>query len=308
MRIAVGCEPISAPVLEGHPFMDELVVIPSGEIGRAQVVAKLRRSGYDLAVNMHGGTTATLLAAFSGAGLTAGYRGYRLSWLLDLRAPDPDIILGRDKIHSVEQQLALLHWLGLPWPEPRPKLSLAVDEAAKEKVKAELSRQGILGDFAVIAPAAALDAKRWPSDRFACVIDHLRRNWGLSGAIIAGPGQEDIANRTAALARSGPSVFVGMSLKEAIALISLSSIFVGNDSGPMHIAAALGRPLVAIFGPSDVIAWRPWTDSPHRVVRPIGNRRAIELIPTDQVIEALESVLSGSYVDAETGEGIGREV
>jgi ADP-heptose:LPS heptosyltransferase len=92
-----------------------------------------------------------------------------------------------------------------------------------------------------------------------------------------------------------------MSLKEAIALISLSSLFVGNDSGPMHIAAALGRPLVAIFGPSEVTAWRPWTNSPHRVVRPAGNRRAIELVPTGQVIEAIEALeLSGSYVDAES--------
>lgn len=290
VRLAVGCEPLSAPVLEGHPFLDELIVVPRAS--RARFLMQLRRRSYDLAVNMHGGTTATLLAAFSGAKLTAGYRGYGLSWLLDLRAPDPDVILGRSEIHSVEQQLALLHWLGVPWPGPRPKLVLAVDELAREKIKAELARRGILGDFAVIAPAAAFDAKRWPSDRFAAVIDYLRQNWGLPAAIMAGPGQEDIADRTATMARTRPSVFVGMSLKEAIALISLSSLFIGNDSGPMHIAAALGRPIVAIFGPSDATIWRPWTDSPHRVVKPAGDRRAIELIPTGQVIEALEGILS----------------
>jgi ADP-heptose:LPS heptosyltransferase len=306
----------------------------------------LRRAGYDLAFNLHGGTTATWLARLAGAKWSIGYKGCRHSQRLDLRAPDAEVILGRKQLHSVEQQLALLHWAGVPWPLRRPQLSLAVSSDAENRVREKLNAACVAqavslrttpsaqtnsllttstaqavslryideiarGHFAVIAPAAAFESKRWTAAGFAQVAKHLRDHWKLPVVVVAGPGQQELASAVAALA--GAVALAGLTLKELMALINLSRAFVGNDSGPMHMAAALRRPLVAVFGSSNPVVWHPWTDSPYQVVegqRP-GDRGqlnpaqwpkdtntpdadggfAIRRVPAGKVIAAVNDVL-----------------
>ncbi|HKP14138.1 MAG TPA: hypothetical protein VJZ91_18600, partial [Blastocatellia bacterium] len=166
LEVAVVCERLAAPILEDHPLVDRLLVADKSLAARVKLVAELRRARYDVAFNLHGGTTATWLARLAGAGQTVGYEGYRHSRRLDLRAPDPDVILGRERLHSVEQQLALLRWAGVPWPATRPQLSLAVSSDAERSVREKLaaacraqaggsrvSDEVAGGHFAVIAPA-----------------------------------------------------------------------------------------------------------------------------------------------------------
>jgi heptosyltransferase-3 len=107
---------------------------------------------------------------------------------------------------------------------------------------------------------------------------------------------------------SRPQVLTGLSLKELIALIGLARVFVGNDSGPMHVAAALKRPLVAVFGSSNADVWHPWTDSAYRIVgsqqedsaagattsSPAGSRLAIRSVPASRVIAAVDEVLESA--------------
>ncbi len=188
IRLTVLSEPLSAPLLEDHPHVDDLIVAPPGLGARARILSRLRREQFDVAFNMHGGTTATFLTRLSGARRSVGYKGYRYSWMLDARAPAPDVILGRRLIHSVEQQLALLGWAGVPWPASGPHLSLAISGAAKASIKARLDETG-LGDarFALIAPSAAFEAKRWNAAGFAAVVDHFRDRYNLPSLVIAGP-------------------------------------------------------------------------------------------------------------------------
>ncbi|HWX40210.1 MAG TPA: hypothetical protein VN345_03590, partial [Blastocatellia bacterium] len=120
IEISVLSEPYSAPLLEDHPLVDRLIIAGQSSASRARLIADLRRLRFDIAFNLHGGTTATVIAALSGARYTVGYHGYRQSWMLGWRAPSPDVILGRARIHSVEQQLALLGWSGVPWPRLQP--------------------------------------------------------------------------------------------------------------------------------------------------------------------------------------------
>ena len=194
IRLTVLSEPLSAPLLEDHPHVDELIVAPTGFGARARVLSRLRRERFDVAFNMHGGTTATFLAGLSSARRSVGYEGYRYSWLLDARAPAPDVILGRRTIHSVEQQLALLYWAGVPWPASDPCLTLAVSDGARALARARLGEAG-LGDarFALIAPSAAFESKRWKAAGFAAVIDHLRERYNLPSLVVAGPAQEYVA-------------------------------------------------------------------------------------------------------------------
>jgi lipopolysaccharide heptosyltransferase II len=312
IEIAVLSEPLAAPVLEDHPLVDKLIIAGKSLASRSRLVLGLRRERFDVAFNMHGGTTATMLAALSGAKHTAGYKGHRQSWMLSLRAPSPDVILGRARLHSVEQQLALLHWTGVPWPAARPQLHLVVCPEAKARLREKLKAIGVSerAAFACLSPSAAMESKRWATAGFATVSDHLSRHWNLQSVIIAGPGQEQIARDVAAAARREAKVLAGLSLKELIALTGLAQIFVGNDSGPMHIAAALKRPLVAVFGSSSTDVWSPWTDSAYRV---IGGREegktmkavalssgdsseairseAIKKIPASKVVAAVDEVL-----------------
>jgi ADP-heptose:LPS heptosyltransferase len=335
LQIAVVSEALAAPLLEDHPLVDHLIVAEKSLAGRARLVRELRRARYDLAFNLHGGTTATWLARLAGAKWSIGYKGCRHSQRLDLRAPDAEVILGRKQLHSVEQQLALLHWAGVPWPLRRPQLSLAVSGDAENRVREKLNAACVAqtsslpttpsaqadslryvddiarGHFAVIAPAAAFESKRWTAAGFAQVAKHLRDHWKLPVVVVAGPGQQQLASAVAA--QAGAVALAGLTLKEMMALINLSRAFVGNDSGPMHIAAALRRPLVAVFGSSNPVAWHPWTDSPYQVVagqRPEARGHinpaqwpkdtntpdadgdfAIRRVPASEVIAAVNDVL-----------------
>jgi ADP-heptose:LPS heptosyltransferase len=281
IEITVISEPLSAPILEDHPRVDRLIVTPSSIQARAGLIKKLRRSRFDVAFNLHGGTTASIITGLSGAKYAVGYEGYNHSWLLNRRAPAPDVLLNRATVHSVEQQLALLYWAGIRWPEAPPRLSLKVAEQAKQLVGERLQAIGMSlpesknqetqNRFAVIAPAAAFEAKRWSANRFAQVVNHLIRKWNLPCIVIAGREQEETAHKVASLSIAGPRVVTGLSLKELMALISLSSLFVGNDSGPMHIAAAFNCPVVGVFGSSNPDVWHPWTQAPHRVVEATGS-------------------------------------
>lgn len=283
IEIAVISEPLSAPILEDHPLVDQLIVTSASLKARARLIKHLRRSRFDVAFNLHGGTTASIIARLSGAKHAVGYEGYSHSWLLTKRAPAPDILWNRSTIHSVEQQLALLYWTGISWPEARPRLSLRIAEKARQLVGERLHAIGMnlmesesreaQNRFAIIAPAAAFEAKRWSSNRYAQVVNHLSKKWDLPSIVIAGREQEEIAHKVASLSIAKPQVVTGLSLKELMALISLCSLFVGNDSGPMHIAAAFNRPVVGIFGSSNPDVWHPWTEAPHRAVEAVGSQK-----------------------------------
>lgn len=313
IEITVLSEPLAAPVLDGHPLVDNLIITGKTLSSRARLTGRLRRARFDVAFNLHGGSTAAILAKLSGAAYTVGYRDYRCSWMLTSRAPAPDLILGRTTLHSVEQQLALIHWAGVPWPATRPQLSVAESKEATTAVRKKLKQAvGLSGEspnggFAVVAPAAAFESKRWTAAGFASVADHLSARWNLPSVIIAGPGQENLAQEVSAKTRSNALVLSGLSLKELMALIALARVFVGNDGGPMHIAAAAGRPTAAVFGSSNANVWHPWTDSPYAVVKSsaqIERRKdtnvastseaaefAIRRIPVNEVIAAVDEVL-----------------
>jgi ADP-heptose:LPS heptosyltransferase len=310
VEIGVVTEPAAAPILEGHPLVDQLFVTPKALTSRISLIARLRKQGFDLAFNLHGGSTAMLLTALSGARYTFGFRDHQGSWLLSNGAPGPDVLLGRQRIHSVEQQLALLGFAGVPLPE-QPVLSLAISSDAISSARTKLINAGLsvasltAGRFAIIAPGAAVESKRWGAREFGLVIDHLNRRWQLDSIVVAGPGQERLAHEVSAYANSSPPVLSDVTLAELKAVVeSFGRVFVGNDSGPMHIAAAVGCPLVAIFGSSNPDVWHPWTSAAYRVIGgergvPDSNvRGSIDSVAVDEVIAAVDEVVASAATRA----------
>ena len=244
-----------------------------------------------------------LLTAMSGAKHTFGFRGQRGSWLLSHRAPAPDVLLRSKTVHSVEQQLALLSYAGVPMPR-QPRLTLPIGGEASASVREKLVGAGVTpaslssSRFAIIAAGAAFESKRWGARRFAEVVDHLHNRWQLESIIVAGPGQERLAAEVAGFSHANPSVLSGITLAELKSVIGVfGRVFVGNDSGPMHIAAALDCPVVAVFGSSNPDVWHPWTSAAYRVIggergTPDSNiRGSIDTIQVDEVVSAVDEVL-----------------
>ncbi len=254
-----------APVLDNHPHVDNVITLGRGGLmARARVARELRAANYDVVYNLHGGTTATFLTRAIGARHRVGFKSYQYGQLHNHACPSPLLIWQQQKTHSVEQQLALLGWTGVPVTD-RPRTSLGISPKAAEKVARVLSEAG-LGEqnIALIHPAAAFATKQWATQNFARVVEFLAER-GFTSVAIAAPNEQALLEHL----RSETSVNVltfALSLPEVTALASRSQLFVGNDSGIAHIAAAVGTPSVVVFGSSNIAHWRPWNSAPAEVV------------------------------------------
>jgi lipopolysaccharide heptosyltransferase I len=245
----------------------------------ARLAAKLRAAGYDLVVDMHGQFRTAALALATGAPARIGFDRPRANvWKASARSfpeqarkhawqgaregswlaythhiPVPTLDL-----HAVDRYLNVGPILGLDrepadffFPIPQPAIS---------RVDALLSAHGAgRADIVVMAPGTVWETKRWGSDKFAEVAGHFLSK-GFAVVLIGSPRERVVCEDVAALA-PGVIDLAGMTtLSELAELIRRSAISITNDSGPMHLAAALDRPVVSIFGPTDPI----WIGPYHR--------------------------------------------
>jgi ADP-heptose:LPS heptosyltransferase len=252
-------------VLDGHPHVDNVVVLEKGGvISRARVARQIRSTGYDVVYNLHGGTTATFLTRATGARHRVGLKSYQYAHLHNHQAPSPLMAWGQQKTHSVEQQLALLGWTGVPVTD-RPRTHLAVTRKASEAVNEQLDQAGVADrNIALIHPATAFVTKQWATEKFARVAESLAER-GFATVAVGAPQDREILKSLLEQAKV-PIISLNLSLPEVSALAERSRIFVGNDSGIAHIAAAVGTPSVVIFGSSNVAHWRPWNKAAAEVV------------------------------------------
>jgi len=254
-----------APLLTNHPFVDNVIVLERGGlVARTRVARELRGERYDVVYNLHGGTTATFLTRATGARHRVGYKTYQYAQLHTELAPSPLLLWGHQKTHSVEQQLALLGWTGVPVTD-KPRTQLGVSPVAVEAVNERLAAIGLAEQkIALIHPAAAFETKRWATENFARVAEFVADR-GLAPVAIAAPHESQILEDL--LGEASVKMFsLDLSLPEVTALAARSQLFVGNDSGIAHIAAAVGTPSVVIFGSSNVANWRPWNRAAAEVV------------------------------------------
>lgn len=254
-----------APLLDSHPHIDNVIVLERGGlVARTRAARELRSAGYDVVYNLHGGTTATFLTRATGARHRVGFKTYQYAQLHNHQAPSPLLLWGQQKTHSVEQQLALLGWTGVPVTD-RPRTHLGVSPEAAQAIEERLAAAG-LNDrkIALIHPAAAFATKQWATENFARVVEFLAER-GYASIAIAAPHENAILENLSAEASVGIVTF-DLSLPEVTALASRSQLFVGNDSGIAHIAAAVGTPSVVIFGSSNIAHWRPWNRAAAEVV------------------------------------------
>ena len=265
-QIDILLEDWVAPVLENFDAVDNVISIRGKDLqARLKVVRELRRRKYDVAFNLHGGTTATFFTRAGGAAHRVGYENYQYNFLYNHLLASSSDFWQKEHTHSAEQQLALLGSVGVP-VEDKPKSRLVVGEKNAEKIDALFSIHKIDGNaFALIHPAAAFAAKQWSAENFAQIIDYFAARNIFSVAVATDKEKHIIEE----LSRKTSTVFHGftdLTLPEITALASRARIFVGSDSGIAHIAAAVETPSVVIFGASNFNHWRPWTNAPNEIV------------------------------------------
>jgi len=266
-------------LLADNPDVDEILTLDSRRQGtskgtlhgwrramaRLRLVAELRRRRYSLCLNLHGGPTSAWLTALSGAWRRAGFHHFRSPRLYHFLVPDARGILGQQDVHTAGLQAAALYWLGLP-RGTIPPAKMVVNAASRDWWRAHRSNFGLAPgqEYAVIHPTAFYATKQWAPEKFAEIGTLLEREAKLSTLYACGPGESAVLDAVEVAARHAIRRLQSVDLEEYAAALNEARLFVGNDSGPAHMASALSRPAVVIFGSSSSRIWGPWprTSSP----------------------------------------------
>jgi ADP-heptose:LPS heptosyltransferase len=254
LEIAVSVEPRFAPVFEGNPAVSSILA-PGW---RAVQSWKPR-----LCLNLHGGTRSLLMTALSSARFRAGFTHHSTTLAYNIKIARAQSILGVTRtVHTAEHLATAMFALGVPVQEI-PRAQLFADPSCPR------------GRYAVLHPFASAPEKEWPAERF-CETARYLKLWNLSPVFLAGPTDDVSAFRSHEVVQG--------SLREAKAVISGAAVFIGNDSGPAHIAAAFGVPAVVFFSTSNPAIWGPWRTESQIVIAPEGLRQ----LSVSRVIAALE--------------------
>ena len=274
LRVSVVVESRFRELLEGNPDVHE-TLDPGGGSGwakvasRARAVREIRARKFALCLNLHGGPASTLLAGLSGAPWKAGFEHFRRRGIYQVLVPDARTILGQPNIHTAEHQASAFFHLGLPRQEipPAQLVVTAANEAWWQEKRTSL---GIPREreYALLHPAALYSTKQWAPENFAALGAWLERETQLQVVYSCGPGESSVLDALERTAGSPTRRLEGMGLGRFAAALADARLFVGNDSGPAHMAAALGRPGVVIFGSSSSRIWGPW--------RPRGTWRIVQ--------------------------------
>ncbi|HET9844133.1 MAG TPA: putative lipopolysaccharide heptosyltransferase III [Nitrospira sp.] len=242
-------------ILQSNPHIDEVLSLERGSlVQQYRFIANIRRRRFDTVVDLTDGDRAALLTWISGAGVRIGFNAeHRWTGRCYTR-----IITSDAGVHRIERDLSALAPLAIPVFDRIPKMWLTEeDDAAAGDL---LRRLGVQSDKprVVIQPGARYWFKAWPSERFAELADHVADRYGCQVLVAGSPQEATLAETVVRQAKHRLVSIAGLSrVRTLAALLKGSALFVGNDTGAMHIAAAVGTPVVGLFGPSNPMEWGP---------------------------------------------------
>lgn len=261
LAVGVAVESRFRAVFDGNPAISSLLA-PSWQA--------VRRWKSALCVNLHGGTRSQWMTALSGAPWRAGFAHHSFTFAYNFKVPRAQCVLGVSRtVHTAEHMASAFFALGVPMqPIPRAEL-FAADSSTRG------TEQAVEGRYAVLHPFASEPSKQWPADRF-CEIARYLKLWHIKPVFLAGPGDDAAPFQSHQVWRGD--------LEAAKTLLSKAAFFIGNDSGPAHMAAAFGRPTVVLFGTSNPAIWSPWRTESEVLVAADG----LDRVNVSRVIAALE--------------------
>lgn len=310
-----------AASLAHHPDIDRLFLLPKKrlkehlarrEFGsfwdtfRAFIV-DLRSSRYDYVIDMHNVTDSALVALVARGKTKVGHKKQLLSLPFSVRSTF-DIGSATTKTHSVETNLQFLVDAGClaPADSPEtPKLEYTSPESARSEINDYLTRQDIQDKVLVgINPCASYHYRRWGADRFAAVADFLVKNYGCTILLFGSPSEQPIVAEVMSAMQSSAIDTSSLTLYQAFELIRRLKLFVTNNSAPMHIAAALGTPLVTLHGSINVHKFSPLGDVARDITKDLPclpckdmgascqSRLCFEQVTVEEVCEVCRELLA----------------
>lgn len=269
--LAWAVEDRGAELLQGNPDLNEVLVLARRQLRGMAAMGVLRRFGAELAarrftavIDLHNLFKTGLLARASGAPVRIGFDKWReLNFLFMTQTVRPP----PQHRHAVEKSLALLQPLGIQTADWEVAFPIPWSDADAARIELFLRQNSlnVPGGPLAINPGAAWPSKRWPPERYARVADELHQRHEIPVVILWGPGERRLAEAVAAAMTRPVTLACETTLKQAAALLARCRLLISGDTGPLHLAAAVGTRTVALFGPSHPERNGPY-GSGHRIV------------------------------------------
>jgi lipopolysaccharide heptosyltransferase I len=284
-------------LLHGNADLNQVIEIDRGDLSQvAGCIKQLRANGYTTALDFQGLYRSAILAYASGApqrfGFDRDHAREGLAALLYNHAIAPK------GLHKVDQNVSLAEAAGAKPGAVR--FPLAVSEQAEGWAAAELAKDS-LTDFFALSPGGGWTSKCWPAERYGELHRDLNRKYGWRGVVSFGPGERELAEAVVGAAGDSRPILLEMNIPQLMAVLRRAKFFVAGDTGPLHLASALGTPVVGLFGPTDPARNGPYgaKDVVVRNARPeettyergASHSAAMMSITVPQVMEAVEQRL-----------------
>jgi len=296
-HLAVVLRPPGAEILSLNPDIDEIIICDAGNLTTKLRFLRLLRAGcYDMAVVLRDASWCNFMAYASGARYRVGRRAERRMFSFTLT----HAVTSRDPKgtkHEVDRNLDIVRLTGAKGGDNRLILNLSEDE--KAWARDFLHRQGVdeTAPLVGVHPGGSSSDKLWSPENFAHVANQLMKRFDAKIMLFNGPGEDHLARSIQGAMTHPPILAAGLGVRQSAALIGRCSLFLCNDSGPMHIAAALKVPTVALFGPTDYVRWRPRSEKavivrldmdcfPCNIRRCKKGLECIKSLPVEDVLDA----------------------
>jgi lipopolysaccharide heptosyltransferase I len=266
---------------------------PAGSwLATFRAIRGLRASCYDAVFDAQGLIKSAVLARLAGGGRTIGFAG---PWLREPAAERfyTEVVDASGAVHVVERNLWLLRALGLEGARIETPLLTVAAPVADDVVAAEGSRYGIVN------PGAGWPNKQWPPERWGQLVAAIQRRHGFPWIVVWGPGEEPLARAVEEASDGVAMMAPPTSVEELVALIERATIMLAGDTGPLHLAAAAGTPIVGVYGPTDPARNGPWATSDvcvsrfaacqcHHKRRCSAAAWCLDGVTVDEMLEAVE--------------------
>jgi len=300
-------EPAASGLLKYHPAVDQVQVFDRRRMSGVDLIGAVRRQRYNLVVDLFGNPRTALVTRLSGAEHRVGYRFRGRTY-----AYNHGVEPRGDRVHNTEFNLDALVAIGLPIHTSVPRIILGPEDRSRAgEFLATVVPTG--GPLVAINAGGGWYTKRWGGERFASLADLLITRHEARILILWGPGERSEAEGIAGFMRNRGTLPPETSLLQLAGLLEQCALLVTNDSGPMHIAAAMGTPVLAIFGPTNPLLQGPIGNN-HRVVRregldclgcnftscPIGHP-CMQDLSVDSVYEIARTMLAGNEPSSPVG-------
>lgn len=264
-HIAFMVEPLPGQVLENNPDLDEIIYYRHKKddiVGSYRFFRAVGKRGWDLVIDLYGTPGAAWATLFTRAKVRVGYtfrvRKYAYTHRVNHLLPER---------YSALKKLALIKAVGIN--EESAELTLHLVESEREFAARYFQQNKIDRDRLTVclAPGAKRRIRAWRTVEWARLGDMLRENFHANVVIVWGPGEEETVKQVADAMNCDPFIIPLTNLKEMAAIIERSHLFISNDSGPKHIATAVGVPTITVYGPTSPSAWTYPDRQRHRFVR-----------------------------------------